>query len=276
MQSFNIIEGLEEQSYSWSKVSPRKMSGTTTGETETLNFTGSTLSMKSLAQHFLAEGSAAVQVSCTVTRQEADMARLTVTRTYYGSGSSEDEPVEPENPDTPDQGQAGEAGSSEANPLVEFDYTEVQQPILTHPLVVAQKMGAKHPSMIALRMFAQGSDENQTFSWGNSGELNVNTVGEALGAFPDEVIDLVGSQQFYLDVIITASVKWEIEGTAALPNFGQVPRIESPPNAIQLTGNRNWLFCGGRISVEGDRVYAVKNYKASDANGWNPVCYASS
>lgn len=275
MQSFNIIEGLEEQSYSWSKVAPRKMSGTTTGETETLNFTGSTLSMKSLAQHFLAEGSATMQVSCTVTRQEADMARLTVTRTYYGSGSSEDEPVEPENPDTPEQGQAGEAGSSEANPLISFDFTEVQQPILTHPLVQAMGLNDISPQWIALRMLSQGADLTQTFSWsGGGGEPMVYTVAEGLQGVPGDVQKLVGGQQFYLDVMITASVKYEIDGASSLPAFGQVPRIEAPPNAMQLTGGRNWLFCGGGISLEGGRVMVTKVYKSSDAGGWNPECYS--
>lgn len=271
MQSFNIIEGLEEQSYSWTKVAPRKMSGTTTGETETLNFTGSTLAMKSLAEHFLAEGSATMQVSCTVTRQEADMARLAVTRTYYGGADEPDEPVDPEEP----EGEAaGEAGSSESNPLISFEFTEVQLPILTHPLVQEKGPGDNVPHWAALRMLSQGADEWQPVVWNYGDQQQVYTVGELIGALDPGMVNLVRKQQFYLDVMITASVRYEIDGRSTVPNFGQVPRIEAPPKAIQLTGGRNWLFCGGGVTLEGGRVMVTKVYKSSDAGGWNPECYS--
>lgn len=274
MHEFNIIDGLEAVDYSWSNSAPRQMRGTATGETETLTYTGRMAAMKAMAKAQLAQGSQSMQVRAAITRMEGGMAKLSITRTYYGSGSSE-EPEDPENPETPPEAAAGDAGSSEANPLVSFDFTDVQQPILTHPLVQAMGLNDASPQWIALRMLSQGADLTQTFSWsGGGGEPMVYTVAEGLQGVPGDVQKLVGGQQFYLDVMITASVKYEIDGASGLPSFGQVPRIEAPPNAIQLTGGRNWLFCGGGLSLEGGRVMVTKVYKSSEAGGWNPECYS--
>ena len=275
MHEFNIIDGLEAVDYSWSNSEPRQMRGTATGETETLTYTGRMAAMKAMAKAQLGQGSQSMQVRANITRMEGGMAKLSITRTYYGSGSSEDEPVDPENPEDPGEAAAGEAGSSEANPLISFDFTEVQQPILTHPLVQAMGLNEVSPQWIALRMLSQGADLTQTFNWSTGGgEPMVYTVEEGLQGVPSDVQKLVGGQQFYLDVMITASVKYEIDGASSLPAFGQVPRIEAPPNAMQLTGGRNWLFCGGGISLEGGRVMVTKVYKSSDAGGWNPECYS--
>ena len=271
MHEFNIIDGLEAVDYSWSNSEPRQMRGTATGETETLTYTGRMAAMKAMANAQLWQGSQSMQVRANITRMEGGMAKLSITRTYYGSGSSED----PEHPGGAGVPAAGEAGSSEANPLVSFDYTEVQQPILTHPLVVAMGLNEVSPQWIALRMLSQGADLTQTFNWSmGGGEPMVYTVEEGLQGVPSDVQKLVGGQQFYLDVIITASVKYEIDGASRLPAFGNVPRIEAPPNVMQLTGGRDWLFCGGGISLEGGRVLVTKVYKSSGAGGWDPKCYS--
>lgn len=268
MQYFNIIEGLEASEYSWNKVAPRKVTGTATGESETLNFTGSTLAMKSLAEHYLAEGSKTMQVSCSVTRGEADMARLQVQRTYYQS--TEDDSENPENKPT-----AGEVGSSEACPMISFDYSEVQQPILTHPLIQNLGKSDDDAAMIALQMLSKGADRDQPLTCKAGGETMVTTVGEALWALPDAVVELVGRQQFYLDVQITANLKYEIDATSEVPDFGEVPRIEQPPGGMKLAAGRNWLFLGGNITKEGDKVMVTKIYKASNAGGWDETLYGS-
>lgn len=275
MQSFNITEGLEAAEYTWRKLEPRKVTGVATGESETLAFTGSTLAMKDLAAAYLAEGSAAMQVSCTVTRAEANMARLEVTRTWYTS-ENEQGPGQEQDPENPPEQPAATAGSSENNPIITFDYAEIQQPILTHPLVVEAGYEAGSDEMVALRMLAQGADMCQTFVQmrsSNPADNEVLTVAEALSGVPAKIKNLVATQQFYLDVAITCSCKFEIDGANSAPDMGQIPRIEDPPRAPTLCGNRNWLFVGGGVSLEGDRVMVTKNYKASDAGGWNPDAY---
>ncbi len=269
MQYFNIIEGLEASEYTWSKVAPRKVTGTATGETETLNFTGSTLAMKSLAEHYLAEGSQTMQVSCSVTRGEADMARLQVQRTYFLA--PEDDSENPENKPPADS-----VGSSESCPMISVDYIEVQQPILTHPMVQDMGLNEVSPQWIALRMLSQGADMAQTFTWTPSdGNPVVYTVGEGLSGVPGNVQTLVGGKQFFLDVQITANLKYEIDATSEVPDFGEVPRIEQPSGGMKLAAGRNWLFIGGNITKEGDKVMVTKIYKASNAGGWDETIYGS-
>lgn len=270
MQSFNITEGLEAQDYTWRNTVPRKMTGVATGESETLAFTGSVVAMKSMAEQHLALGSGAMQVTCTVTRAEANMARLEVTRTWY---TAEEEEEEEGGSGTP---QAGTVGSSESNPSISYEYSEVQLPILTHPLVVAEGLADASAEMIALRMWANGADWSQPFVYAtssNAADNEITTVGAALGGVSSKVVSLVGRQQFYLDVCITCRVQYEIDGSSAAPDMGQIPRIEDPPASPTLAGGRNWLFVGGGCSIEGDRVLVTKNYKASDPGGWNPDSY---
>lgn len=269
MQSYNIIEGLEAQEYSWKKQNPESMAGTPTTESETLSFSGSLVAMKALAEKFLQEGNMELLVSCNITRDVANMAQLQVTRAWYHApalGGDDEEESGGGGESSPSQ---GVPGSSESNPVISFDFTEVQVPILTHPLVTKQQYQEDGKEMIALRMHAKGADRWQTFT---AQANEVVTVGEVLEGLPSEVVNLVGSQEFYLDVVVTCTYRWEVTGDK-LPDFGTFPRIESPPKAPKLSGERNWLFCGGGLSMEGGRIMASKTYKSSDVKGWNKDCY---
>ncbi len=278
MQYFNIIDGLEASEYSWSKVAPRRVVGVPTGETETLHYTGVTAALKAKAEDFLAEATEKKQVRCTVTRSEADMAKLTVTRTFYyvtiEGGEEEGEDGGEGGGDTVPQ-RAGDVGSSESNPIISFEFNEVQQPIMTHPLVTKFQYSELSDECIALNMLSKGADLEQRFVSSSSGDGApvVTSVGLALRSVPADVVKLVRSMQFYLDVHITAHLKYEIDADGAVPNFGVVPRIESPPVAIKLGQGRNWLFCGGNITKEGDRIMVTKSYKASESGGWNEDIY---
>lgn len=276
MQYFNIIDGLEASDYSWSKVAPRRVVGVPTGETETLHFTGATAALKSMAEQFLAEASEKKQVRCEVVRSEADMAKLTVTRTfYYITGGGGEEGEDSGESGEPPREMAGNVGSSESNPIITWEYAEVQQPILTHPLIRKMQLNEKSPQSIALQMLSKGADMEQRFVYSllGGGEGVVISVADALAAVPGDVVKLVQQQQFYLDVRLTAHLKYEIDADSKVPDFGMVPRIEKPPGAPKLGQDRNWLFCGGSITQEGDRIMVTKSYKASEVGGWSEECY---
>lgn len=270
MQQFNIIHGLESQEYSWKKTVPNTMPGTATGEAESLEFSGSLESMKSMAESFLTEGNATLQVSCSVSRQEAGMAKLQVSRVWYNVTGG----------DAGDVGSDGESGSgstaappgsSEASPLIDISFNEVQVPILCHPKVTSLGLEDSSAQMVALRMRARGADDNQVFvAQGNV----TQTVGEALKNVSPDIVELVGKQEYFLDITVTYSVRWEVDSNSR-PSFGAFPRIEAPKDAPKLSGKRNWLFCGGGISVQGDKIFATKVYKSSDVNGWSKDSYSS-
>ena len=275
MLSYNITEGLEAEEYSWSNTKPRTMTGTSTGESETLTFTGSVLAMKSLAQKYLNEGYDAasgggMQVSCAVNRDKAGMATLRVTRAWYGAAESED--PEGGSGDTPP---ASAAGTSESCPCRTVSLTDVQVPILAHSLIQSKGYDPRGATMIALRMYSKGAGIDEPFSVVENGQTVVKTVGEGLAGADTEVIALVAAQEYFLDEVITVTDKYELPEGSKMPDFGDYPKIQAPPFAPNLTGDRNWLYCGGEVTREGDRIMVSKIYKASDVNGWNPNAYSS-
>lgn len=269
MQQFNIIHGLESQEYSWKKTVPFTMSSTATGESESIEFSGSLENMKSMAETFLAEGNATLQVSCSVTRQAAGMATLQVSRVWYnapGGGAGDGEG----DGESDSESTSEPPGSSESSPLIDISFNEVQIPILCHPIVTSQNFPDSSDQMVALRMRARGADDNQVFvAQGNV----TRTVGEVLENVNAEVVELVSNQEYFLDITVTYTVRWEVDSNS-LPSFGVFPRIEAPKNAPKLSGKRNWLFCGGGISVQGDKIFATKVYKGSDVKGWSKDAYS--
>ena len=234
MQSFNIVNGLEANTYSWRKANPPNMEGLATSEVETRTYSGAVEYLKNtLAAGFLAAGTAACQVACSIVARGGGMGELTVTRTWYdapeegGGGESGGDPP------------AGSVGSGVENPVYSFQVTENRIPILMHPIVQNAGIDWSSRQGIALRMLCNGADENATFTTGTADNPVPHTVGDALEHVPDAVKDLVAKQSSYLSAGLVLDVRWQIDGKVAAPALGDFFKILFLKQCKAWTPTRN-------------------------------------
>lgn len=269
MQSYNIVEGLESNSYTWRKANPANPEGVPTSEVETRTYTGHLTYLRDVvASTLLSGGSPVCQVACSLTARGGGMAELTVTRTWYsaaeddgGSGGS-------------GGNVAGEVGSSADNPVYSFQVTENRIPILLHPTVKEAEISPSSYQGIALRMLANGADENATFTVGDAENPQPYTVGVALEHVPDRVKDLVANQSSYLSPGLVLDVRWQIEGDMTVPALSDFFKIATPEGNITTPSDRDWLLAGGGAVIENGRVYMTKKYILSEPGGWDKSLYS--
>ena len=272
MQSFNIVDGLESNTYSWRKANPASPVGVPTSEVETRTFSGHLTYLRdTVAPTLLSGGSEACQVACSLTARGGGMAELTVTRTWYSAAEDGDE-------DEPGGGSggnvAGEVGSTAENPAYSFQVTENRIPILLHPIVQEAQISPSSYQGIALRMLANGADENATFTVGSADNPRPYTVGIALEHVQDKVKDLVANQSTYLSPGLVLDVRWQIDGDMAVPELSNFFKIATPEGGIKAPSNRNWLLAGGGAVIENGRVYMSKKYILSEPGGWDETLYS--
>lgn len=273
MQSFNIVEGLESETYTWKKSNPAAPSGAATTEVETRTYSGSLFYLQqTLAPALLASGTDTRQVTVQITRKGGGMAELTMTATYFdgqdqGGGD----------PDDPGSGSgsapAGSVGTSAENPVYDIQITENRIPILLHPRVREQDYAPESAEGIALRMLCNGSDFNASFTTGSAEYPVPWTVGDALENVPWDIIELVSSQSEYLAPGLVLTVRWQIDGAAPAPDVGDFFRVATPEGPVSTPEGRNWLLAGGGATIEGDRVMMTKKYILSDPGGWDETLY---
>ena len=273
MQSFNIVNGLEANTYSWRKANPPNPEGLATSEVETRTYSGAVEYLKNtLAAGLLAAGNAACQVSCSIVARGGGMGELTVTRTWYdapeeeGGGESGGESGGPP--------PAGSVGSSAENPVYAFQVTENRIPILLHPIVQDASIAGSSPQGIALRMLSNGADENATFTTGTADNPVAHTVGEALESVPAAVKNLVTKQSSYLSAGLVLDVRWQIDGKAAAPALGDFFKIATPEGGIGAPTGRNWLLAGGGATLENGKAFMTKKYILSEPGGWDETLYS--
>lgn len=269
MQSFNIVNGLEANTYSWRKANPPNPEGLATSEVETRTYSGAVEYLKNtLAAGFLAAGTAACQVACSIVARGGGMGELTVTRTWYdapeegGGGESGGDPP------------AGSVGSGVENPVYSFQVTENRIPILMHPIVQNAGIDWSSRQGIALRMLCNGADENATFTTGTADNPVPHTVGEALEHVPDAVKDLVSKQSSYLSAGLVLDVRWQIDGKLAAPALGDFFKIATPEGGIGAPTGRNWLLAGGGATLENGKAFMTKKYILSEPGGWDETLYS--
>lgn len=215
-----------------------------------------------------------MQVACAITAQGGGMGELSVTRTYYdalgGGGGGGDDGGDGGGAVSPP---AGQVGTTAANPVYDFQITENNIPILLHPKVIEAGLTPGTPAAIALRMLANGADENATFTTGTANNPTPHTVGEALEHVSSTVRELVSNQSSYMSAGLVLTVRWQIDGEAAAPNISDFFRIATPEGSIGTPSGRNWLLAGGGATIEGDRVFMVKKYILSEPGGWDETIY---
>lgn len=270
MQSFNIVNGLEANTYSWRKANPPNPEGLATSEVETKTYSGAVGYLKNtLAAGFLAAGNAACQVTCSIVARGGGMGELTVTRTWYDA--PEEEEGGGESGGSPP---AGSVGSDAENPIYSFQVTENRIPILMHPIV--QNIGIDWSSRegIALRMLCNGADENATFTTGTADNPVADTVGSALEHVPDDVKELVAKQSSYLSAGLVLDVRWQIDGKVAAPPLGDFFKIAKPEGGIGAPTGRNWLLAGGGATLENGKAFMTKKYILSEPGGWDETLYS--
>ena len=276
MQSYNIIDGLESNSYTWRKANPASPVGVPTSEVETRTYSGHLTYLRdTVAPTLLSDGSEACQVACSLTARGGGMAELTVTRTWYSAAAGEGGGGDDSGGSGGSGGNvAGEVGSSSDNPVYSFQVTENRIPILLHPLIEEAGVSPSSAQGIALRMLANGADENATFTVGSADNPTPYTVGLALEHVPDKVKTLVASQSSYLSPGLVLEVRWQIKGDMAVPQVSDFFKIATPEGNISTPSDRNWLLAGGGAVIENGRVYMSKKYILSEPGGWDKTLYS--
>lgn len=213
-----------------------------------------------------------MQVACAITAQGGGMGEMSVTRTYYdvGGGGGGDGGEGGGGGESPP---AGQVGTTSENPIYDFQITENNIPILLHPKVKEAGLTPGSPASIALRMLANGADENATFTTGTDENPVPNTVGLALEHVSTDVRELVSNQSSFLSAGMVLTVRWQIDGEAPVPDITDFFRIATPEGSIGTPSDRNWLLAGGGATIEGDRVFMVKKYILSEPGGWDETIY---
>lgn len=267
MQSYNIVDGLESSGYTWRKANPANPGGVPTSEVEMKTYSGHLEHLKNeVAPTFLAAGSATCQVACSLTARGGGMAELTVTRTWYSVAEDEE--------GGSGGNVAGEVGTSSSNPVYSFQVTENRIPILLHPLIQEAGISPSSYQGIALRMLANGADENATFTVGTAENPQPWTVGLALEHVSETVKNLVAGQSTYFSPGLVLEVRWQITGDMEVPQLGGFFKIATPEGGIAAPSGRNWLLAGGGASIENGRVYMSKKYILSEPGGWDETLYS--
>ena len=269
-KSYNIAVR-ESARYVLSDSKPADMSGyAPTGRTQEWNFTGDFDNLKLKFEEMLAAGGYGAQRQCTLTRVEGGMAELVVTEVQYSKNEDEEDPEE-------DMTAAG-VGSSAANPLYDYAFSEVQEPMLTHPKI-GGVWGTKGSApddevMSALQYIAAGGldsgiiykkDGKQTTVQALLGQKGVTQTVQSMARTPN-----------YIDVRTRLTVSYEVEPKAGVGDKNmQTYIVKTPPGNVKTPKGRTWLFVGGGYRKQGGKVYYAEIYLLSGPGGWDEDIYGA-
>lgn len=252
MSQILLGQSIVRKSRSYRDSQPRDLSGySATGEAESETWEGSWDEMMAKARADIATASQTCQVSVSVSSTSAgDRATYSVTRTTYALNS-----------DLFDADSAAGVGKTAANPSFTTDVQEVESAILTAPIIAEKNYNAD--TLAALQHIAKGGSEFD-FIYIASG-----VAAEVVHLLPADsaIVDLVRSQESYLDARVVHSVSWE---TNSIPDLSAgAMTVVSAPTGAPSVPNREWLYVGGSLSNDGSVTRATKKYWLSGPGGWS-------
>lgn len=242
------------QSKTWRHTLPRDMSGyTASGEVSSETWEGDWDELFALAQTWLASATTNLQIAVSLSsKQTAKQSTLTVTRSVYVS-----------NEELFSSSNSAEAvGKTASCPSYTTEVSEVEASILTCPLITSKNYD--QDTLAALQHICKGGSEFDSIY------VSSGIASEVVHLLPSDsdVIELVRSQESFLDARVVHSVTWETAVAVDVMNGAMT--VQTPPTAPSYPG-REWLYVGGSLTNDGSVTRVTKKYWLSGPGGWSKI-----